>query len=79
MVHSIRARCELSLVPSRAMTPPALKRPTGWPSNTHIELAVDLLDPGHPVPERGRGPLGEEVGRLAPVRVGVDDEHVLQH
>src|SRR6516165_8609654 len=34
--HSIRARNELSLVPSRAMTPPALKRPTGCPSKTHI-------------------------------------------
>ena len=35
-IHSMRARYELSLVPSRAMTPPALKRPTGWPSKTHI-------------------------------------------
>src|SRR6516164_5891561 len=34
--HSISAWNELSLVPSRAITPPALKRPTGCPSNTHI-------------------------------------------
>src|SRR5580700_29931 len=34
--HSISAWNELSFVPSRAMTPPALKRPTGCPSNTHI-------------------------------------------
>ena len=42
-------------------------------------LPVDLLDPRDPVPEGGGRPLGEEVGRLAPVRVGVDDEHVVQH
>ena len=42
-------------------------------------LPVDLLDPRHPVPESGRSTLGEEVGRLAPVRVGVDDEHIVQH
>ena len=42
-------------------------------------LTVDLFDPGHPVPEGGRRALGEEVRRLAPVRVGVDDEHIVQH
>ncbi len=43
------------------------------------QLPVDLLDPGNSIPESGGSPLGEEVGRLTPVRVGVDDEHIVQH
>src|SRR2546430_2531166 len=32
---------------------------------------------GHPVPKLRRGGAGEEVVRLRPVRVGVDDERVV--
>ena len=36
-------------------------------------LAVDLLDPGHPVTPPRRCPRGPQIVRLGPVGVGVDD------
>ena len=75
----MRARYELSLVPSRAMTPPALKRPTGWPSKTHICWPSTSSTRGTRSLNCAGARLVKRSGGLAPVRVGVDDEHILQH
>ena len=42
-------------------------------------LAVDLLDSGHPVPECAGARLVKRSGASVPVRVGIDDEHIVQH
>ena len=64
-------------MPSRAMTPPALKRPTALPSKTHVRCAVDLLDVRHAIAVLGRSAAGEQVGGLGPVGVSVDDQLIV--
>jgi hypothetical protein len=66
----------------RAVTgdhPAGAEAADGMPVEHPHELALHLLDPRDAVAEGVRGPLGEQVRGLAPVRVGVDDEHILQH